>query len=298
MYLSYSGFTVYKNCPRAYYYRYIQKLIPSKSNCVHMLYGDVVGKIFEQFYVDEMWKADLILMRLMDLVRPVMTRVTVRETEKGGFFDWNEPNLKPGSRSLDEVEQEIRETIPRGLRSIKYHRLGGIDAEAEVVLDEKVKGHIIGGRADFIMRRVRPHGDLVIVDGKGSRWRDKYTDSRQLRWYAMLYWLRHGVIPDQLGFLYWRFEPEESMDWSGVTKSQLEALLNAILETIQEIESAKKELRKGKPNAIFWANPGSSCSLCGYREHCSEGSKALSDNTKAQIVEDRKRGVEEGEISF
>ena len=298
MYLSYSGFALYQNCRRAYYYRYLSDAKPPAPNCVHMLYGDVVGKLFEKFYQDRLWQNKLVVMTMLDLVQSVLNKVIIQERKKGGTFDWQEPGLKPGTRSLEEVEEEIRETIPRGIRSIKHHRLGGIEADAEVVLDEVVEGHKIGGRADFIIRRVRPHNDLVIVDGKGSRWREKYTDNRQLRWYAMLYWLKHGVIPDRLGFLYWRFEPEKSMDWSEVTKNQLEALLEAVLETIKEIEVSKRKIRRVSPETVFWATPGSNCKLCNYQVLCTEGSRALSDNTKTQILEDAERGVEEGEVSF
>jgi hypothetical protein len=59
----------------------------------------------------------------------------------------------------------------------------------------------LGGRADFI------HGPkpLWIVDGKGSVHREKYVDSEQLIWYALLHYIKHHVAPDRLGFLHYRF---------------------------------------------------------------------------------------------
>jgi len=264
-----------------------------------MLYGEVVGKIFERFYRDKIWSGSSVTSTLLDLVRPTIEEVMRRQIKKGGVFDWEEKGLKPGNRSLEEVEAEIVETIPRGVQSIKHHRLVGMEARAEVVLDTSVGRHRLGGRADFIIRRVRPHSDLVLVDGKGSRWRDRYTDDRQLRWYAMLYQLKKGVVPDRLGFLFWRSKPEESVDWVDATQDQLDDLRKAALEAIKEIELARSQLRDlSKPGTVFGAAPSSNCQLCDYLPLCPEGAKALSEDTKAQISEDRKRGVEEGEFSF
>jgi len=265
-----------------------------------MLYGDTIGKIFERFYRDRIWANPGVTIKLLDLVRPTLNLVLVQEVQRGGIFDWTEPGLKPGTRSVDEVEEEIRETIPRGLRSIRQYCLIGTEADAEVVLDVLLGEHELSGRADFIVRRVRPYKDLIIVDGKGSRWRDRYTDNRQLRWYAMLYWLRYGVIPDRLGFLFWRYEPEQSMDWSGVTQEELESLKSSALNTIEEIRESEKKLSLD-PNIlglVFRASPSSNCRLCNYLPICPEGTKAFSEKVKAQIIEDRQIGVENGDISF
>jgi hypothetical protein len=268
---------------------------------VHKLYGETVGKLFEKLYNEKIWRKGETAMALIlsDMVRPTLNEVMVRETTRGNVFDWDEPGLKPGSRSVEEVEALVREAVVQGVQSIKRHRLMGQYAEAEVVLDVPYRGHTLAGRADFIIQRIRPHNDLVIIDGKGSYWRGKYVDARQLRWYAMLYRLKKGRLPDRLGFLYWRNTPEESVDWIGLEPDKIDDLLQAAKEAIQQIEAAGKSLREGGvPSLIFWATPGSDCRRCSYRPLCSEGSKALSDDTKAQIVEDRKRGVEEGDVSF
>jgi len=302
MYISYSADKVFADCPRSYYHKYVDKTpLPKPDNRVHMLYGDVVGKIFEAFYRDQLWRGDP-LANLLALVEPTLKGVVLDEVRKGGILDWKEPGLKAGTRSLVEIEHEIRETIPWGLKGIKHHRLLGNGAQAEMVLDTDVEGHRIGGRADFVMRRIEPHGDLVIVDGKGSRWRDKYTNHRQLRWYAMLYWLKFGEVPARLGFLFWRFKPEECMDWSTVTVSELESLKTAVLTTIGVIEASKQQLvqlgPKAKPGAVFLAKPGSDCKLCGYLSLCSEGTRIMTSEIKTEIAAERQLGVDEGEVSF
>lgn len=303
MYLSYSGYKLYIECQRAYYHRYIAKTKPAKpDNRVHMLYGDAVGKIFEKFYEDRLWTGPSVVDSLKSLVEPTVKRIVNYESRRGGVFDWEEPKLKKGTRSLEEVKEEVLETIPRGLRSIKSHRLLGKDAAAEVKLDVDLEGHRIGGRADFIMTRVRPHEDHVIIDGKGSRWRDKYTSERQLRWYAMQHRLKFGAIPDKLAFLFWRFEPEQSMDWFQTSETELDDLQHGVLSAISKIETSAQELvqlgRGANPGPIFIANTGQQCSLCSYIEECPEGKASLSDESKAQRKKDRENGVEDGGFSL
>lgn len=302
MYLSYSGFKTFLECRRAYDHKYVLKTpLLEPDNRVHMLYGDAVGKLFETFYEDQLWR-ERPQERMLALVRPTMQAIVAAETKKGGVFNWKEPRLKKGTRSFDEVEQEVLATVPRGLQTIKHHRLLGPGAKAELVLDVVVDGHKIAGRADFVLRRVQPHGDLVLLDGKGSRWREKYTNHRQLRWYAMQYWLKFGAIPDRLGFLYWRYGATESVDWSEVKVRELEDLKNAVLGAIGEIEKAKKELVqlgvKANRSRVFWPTPGNDCKLCSYLPLCPEGVKALSEETKQLIAEASDDGVEEGGVSF
>lgn len=299
MYISYSGHSNFQSCRKSYYLGYIAKVPPAvPDNRVNMLYGDAVGKIFEVFYRDELWRSN-VTAQLLALVKPTLDRIIATEIRKGGVFDWKDPNLKAGSRSLAQVSEEVRATIPRALSSIRHHWLVGLDAQAELSLDIELDGHRLGGRADFVMTRARTK-DLVLVDGKGSRYRDAYTDHRQLRWYAMLYELKFGRIPDRLGFLYWRSEPAESMDWSTVTPTVLRDLREAVLATISEIERDLERVAEGEPPfSVFFPTPTAmGCKFCKFRHQCAEGQKVLSDEYKAERAEARTSGVDEGDVGF
>lgn len=300
MYLSFSGDDTYRTCPRDYYHKYIARTpLVKPDNRVNMLYGDTVGKIFECFYAQRLWRGSEPVAELQALVIPTLKRVMANEIRKGGVFDWSDKTLKEGSRSLEEIEGEVRETLPRGLRAIKHHRLMGHDVQCEMNLEVLLGGHKIGGRADFVLTRVAPHGDLVIVDGKGSRYRDQYVNHRQLRWYAMQHRLKLGKAPDKLGFLFWRSPPETSMDWSVVTPEALDALQVAVVATATEITDAESAIAKGEnPLKMFPATPGPDCKRCSYFDQCPEGKQAHSKAAKAEMKADLLRGVEDGEITF
>ena len=130
----------------------------------------------------------------------------------------------------------------------------------------------IAGRADFIIQRTKPHGDLCLVDGKGSRHRGKYVDPRQLHWYAMLYRLRFGTLPDKLAFLYWKFAPPESVDWVDFSEEALDHLLGEVRSAFVQIDRGRKALPKTDPGTLqvlareqFHPKPNSdNCRFCVY----------------------------------
>lgn len=277
MYLSYSGHKTYKECPRQYWHRYIGKTkLPTPDNRVNALYGSAIGTIFELFYAEKIWMQPNVQPTLESKVDGVLDQILKRES-RDGVFDWKDP--KANYKSLDALKREVIKSIPRGLSIIKHHRLLGPRADAEVKLDANINGHMVGGRADFIINRTKPHNDLVILDGKGSRHREKYVDHQQLWWYAMLYRNHHTIIPDKLGFLFWRQDPENSLDWVSATGRDLDALLDGVMHSIETIEEGKVRLAGLKEaqeigaalRELFPAYMGSKCFLCSYLVVCQEG---------------------------
>lgn len=275
MYLSYSGHKAYKECPRQYWHRYIDKTkLPTPDNKVNSLYGSVVGTLFEAFYNEQLYLQRGVADTLLDRVDLVIDTVIERECESGQV-DWSDP--KSNYKSRTALRADVVETIPRGLDIIRHHRLLSRESEAEVKLDQTIGGHTIGGRADFIMRRTKPHEDLLILDGKGSKWREKYVDPQQLWWYAMLYRSKHQRMPDKLGFVFWRQAPVTSLDWVAVNEKDLDDLQAGVLDSIAHIEHGKEVLPKGPVQDFsllqqtFPAQLGDKCNLCSYREVCPEG---------------------------
>ena len=278
MYLSYSGHKSYKDCARQYWHRYVGKTkLETLDNKVNSLYGSTVGTLFEYFYNDRIWLRSGVQEILEGMVDRTLDDIITRE-QRQGVIDWTDPRANYKSR--DSLRREIMKAIPRGIGIIRHHRLLGQPADAEVKLDSVIKGHMIGGRADFILRRVKPHGDLVILDGKGSRHREKYVDPHQLWWYAMLHREKFKTLPDRLGFVFWRQEPAESLDWVDFSHKSLDDLLSGVLEAVQHIEQGAASLNGGKDPALlaqtFPVRPGDKCRLCTYRPVCPEGESFIS----------------------
>ncbi len=281
MYLSYSGYATYLGCPQAYWHRYINKTpLLKPDNKVNALYGSVVGVLFEHFYNDKIWAERGSEDILLGKVDATLSEVMSREVSKGGVYDWKAPKLS--YRSVEDVVYDIRAAVSRGLATIREHRLIGREAAAEVKLDVDVGGHRMAGRADFVIRRVPPHNDLVLLDGKGSKWRETYVDPKQLHWYATLYEQRYGVVPDKLGFVFWRFEPDNAVDWVPATPEDLVSLRETVLQAMTRIEADKAGLdpvvtglseqdRRQALMGSFPATPSKECKLCTYLPGCLDG---------------------------
>jgi len=278
MYLSYSGHKTYSLCPKQYWHSYIDKTVPVKpENKVNSMYGSMVGTLFEIFYADKLWMRKGVEELLLSMVDETWDRLVKNET-RGGIIEFKDKDERANYKSKNDLLDDVRESIPRGLAIIRYHRLLGTDAEAEVKLDSWVEGHRLGGRADFIMTRIKPHGDRVILDGKGSKHRDTYVDPWQLKWYAMLYREKYIVPPDGLGFVYWRSEPEKSMDWIPVLREDLDILKQGVVTNASHIDAVKLLLdtvpKAEHPQVIlegFPAKPSRDCKLCSFLETCREG---------------------------
>lgn len=302
-YISYSGFKLYSQCPLAYWHSYVNKTrLPDKDNAVSSLFGSVVGRVFEEFYNDNLWKQKPIEEVVLSRVKPAYDFVVKDETARGRALIWYGQPGYVGKKAATEEERaarrwykdeeeilaDIRDAVARGVRIIKFYRLLGPGAAAEVKLNTKVKRYTFGGRADFILRRVKPHDDLVILDGKGSMHRDKYVDPKQLKWYALLYALRNqGALPDKLGFVYWRFDPPSSVDWVEFSRDDVDELLDEVLGAMVRIEegsartaSSMAEVRRSFPARASDEN----CRFCGYVKMCPDGAAIRDEKTILPVV--------------
>ncbi len=275
MYLSYSGYKTDKACPKSYWYKYVSKpQLGVLENRVNTLYGTIVGTLFEAFYNDRIWNTKGVEQRLLDLVPAAYDKAIAKET-KDGAIRWKGEDPKANYASPEDLLKDVRETIPRGIRIVRHYKLLDKQAQAEVNLDQWIEGHKIAGRCDMLMRRIGPHHDLILLDGKGSKWREKYVDARQLKWYALLHKRKHLHMPDRLGFVFWRFEPDKSIEWVECSLNELAELQADVLEVVREIE-AGKALLASDPAALpqaFPAHPGDACRFCPYFQLCPEGQK-------------------------
>lgn len=193
---------------------------PDNPNKVNALFGIIVGQVFQQFYERELWKEPVEM--TLDRVPSVLGKFLKRKP----FLDWDDP--KANYSSLEEVLSDINFAVRQSYKTIHRHGLYGDGALAEVILDAPYRGVEITGRADFIIP-TQTHG-LVILDGKGSKYRDKYLDDDQLYWYAKQYQIRTGALPDRVGFLHWRFSEPSWRDLAAMPA--FESRLNEVVDRI------------------------------------------------------------------
>jgi|WetSurMetagenome_2_1015567.scaffolds.fasta_scaffold363069_1 hypothetical protein len=289
-YISYSGYKEDEKCPYAYWLKYIVRT-RAVENCINALYGTTIGTVFESFYKQQIWRDKDIVARLLELAPKHLDQAIKEARDKGRDVDWSDETANYHSK--EEILVDLKETIPMGVQTIRENRFVGPRMDAEFKLDFKFGKYTIGGRSDFIIQRVKPLNDLVILDGKGSKHRELYVDGHklakgqkvegtQLKWYAMLYKEHTGVIPDGLGYIFWRFGGDRAIEWVEFSEPDLVRLKNEVLSAVKRLDTSTDKLDAAGRGSqayndlrqeLFPAQPSFGCNLCAYVTICEEGKK-------------------------
>lgn len=316
-YLSYSGWKSYVTCPSGYWHNYVNKTkLVNPENGVNSLFGSTVGVVFEHFYRDRIFRRPDYLATLHGLAEGTLNKAISDQIKQGRVVNWsdeksNYPKEKAGLTANQAVQvgrqellQDVSVAIANGVNTIRTHKFVGPMMEAEMKLDARFGPHTMGGRSDFVIQRVPPFSDVVIIDGKGSKHRDKYVDGKprkkgepiegiQLKWYAVLYREKYKRTPDALAYIFWRFSGDQAVDWVPFTENDLNLLKEEVMATIKRIDrsvahleaTAGTQSRTELREELFPTQPGHHCTLCAYVEVCPDGEKYVSQ------FEARKRRV-------
>ena len=276
--LYWSHISTYEACPYRFLLRYGWEEIertpfPGPRRSMHQaVMGKVVQKAVETLYNDELWRDPK---KVSDFLLPFVEREWQRQIKKSKNFI----NYDKAGMSNHEMIEVCKEGVAGYLRTMKRHRLLGPYARAEVRLEGEINKWVtVGGIADVIVRR--KDTGITITDGKNTRWKMRYTNPDQLRWYALCFWREYRVMPDRLGFVWYRFpagmetfdvetgEPiiEEGVEWIPFDKDDLVGLAHRAVE-------ARNKMRKRKFDAVPVPDVCKNCdfeSICEARQEQRE----------------------------
>jgi len=294
--LYWSSLKLYEDCPQAFLWSRGWGAIdvgggpgrpkprPFKDSRHHAVMGIVIQSVLESMYNKEWWKHPTELKKLLDeeLERQFKLEITKN------YIDWRLAGPK------DEMFRVCRDGVYGFLKTLKAHKLVGQYARCEVDYVAYIdKWSPVGGRMDFLIRRNdEPNKGITILDGKNSKHRGKYTDPDQLRFYALVFYLNTGVMPDRLGFIYFRFphgyippeeewekdaegnpikpEPDSGVEWVPFSREDLKGLALRALEARKGIEKEK-----------FEATPKPSmCKLCDFESVCPQRQTQIASNRR------------------
>lgn len=249
VYLSYSGRHTYMVCPARYKYMYIDRR-KEVSDRRDALFGLVIGKVFEWFYELRFWNNHDPVEASLESVGRALDQIL--EEEK----------IEIDHDFRDKLLKDLLYYVPFGIKTIKDNKLLSSNSRAEVKLDVYYNARSdltirLGGRADF----VHQDGCIQIIDGKGSKWRDKYTDPEQLIWYATQFFLKYHIAPSKLGFIFWKF-PDDPVQWVSYNDDSIRSSLKQTTNVVQKILDKK-----------FDSSPSSQCNMCGFG--CEDGKEFI-----------------------
>ncbi len=258
-----------------------RKPVPEQKSRHHAVMGIAIQAGIEAMYNEQWYRRP---QEMMDLMIDEATTHFNREILTG-YIDWRE------SPSRTDLLQVVLAGVRGYVTTMKQHRLLGAWTEAEMDLIGFIdEGNPIGGRADTVFRRTDT--GVTILDGKNSnRYLDRktgqwfsYTDPDQLRWYALCYFLKFGVLPDRLAFVYYRFPygytgdkgyediPSDGIDWVPFAEDDLKGLAARALEARAAMNAEK-----------FDANPSpQGCRFCEYETVCTPRQEQKKKNQRGR----------------
>jgi len=208
--------------------------------------GQVIQKVLERAY-NEGW---FYRPNFMDYLKE-QTRSTLLGFVNKAFLD--------DQMSFEQMAEVCIFGVLGYLHTMRQHKLWGKEVQCERRLEAQIGSLLIGGKPDFIFK-----DEMVrILDGKNSQSKDAYVSPDQLRWYALCYQLVEGVLPDQLGFVWYRYPfdattNEPGIDWVPITARDLEHLSErALYVRLGQID------RKFDPIPV-----PKNCRICNYEPVC------------------------------
>jgi CRISPR/Cas system-associated exonuclease Cas4 (RecB family) len=254
VWLSFTGYKQFKTCGEAYNLeRFLKQKPPEKESKHNALVGTVLQRVYEDFYNQELWRlgkatSDELLKRADQYHWEFLEK---------NYVDFEHVTCKYASPY--ETLNDVLEVTPKILEGIKREKFLGPYAKSEVEIKVRFgASDFLIGHLDFVIRL--PSGEVLILDGKASKHREKYIDEDQLHFYALLFYMRYKKLPDRMGFFYYRFadDPEKAIDWVEVSPLKVKDLRQSIQDVIDDIRKRR-----------FVANPSTNnCKYCPYQTVC------------------------------
>jgi CRISPR/Cas system-associated exonuclease Cas4 (RecB family) len=250
MRIDYHKWKDFKDCPKKFSLRYVEKLPPTvPENAYHTLYGRLVEKFFETFC--NIWRfktphlfPEVIRERLIPIYDSIIQSSTIT---------WSGPTIK---HTKDEIFEQAYNDVCAIMESHNQNYF--LNTKSEVSIEMQLKdGNVIDGRIDFLHKQPL-NDDFSIIDGKGSSKIGRNVSDNQLLFYTLLYYFQYKRLPLETGFFYYRFNTFVpvliDVDMINVFRAGLSL----------DIKKMTSEAPIATPNA-------KSCKYCSYANSCLEG---------------------------
>ncbi len=233
----------FKTCPLLFRFRTIDRLPEQPS--ADQARGTLVHAVLERLF--DLPAADRTPQRAAALVAPEWERLLAEQQELAGSFAADADFLASAG---DLLRGYFALEDPRRLEPAERETL------VESTIDDQL---VIRGYIDRL--DVSPAGDMRVVDYKtGGAPREAFEARAlfQMRFYALVLWRIHGVVPKVLRLIYLR--DGEVCDYSP-DPEELPRFERTLLALWQAIERAKA-------TGDFRPRPSRLCGWCAHQAHC------------------------------
>ncbi|PLW79823.1 hypothetical protein C0585_05775 [Candidatus Woesearchaeota archaeon] len=200
-----SSIKTLKQCPRKYFYKYIECI--DEGTNIYAIRGKAAHTALENFFSIEKEKLEIIITQ-PDLV------LTLKAIIRNQFDEaWKEgkEELKTLSMCDAEIKKFHDETIMMLMDYVEYvtnsitgNFIEGFEKFRPTRIEEEIASTNLGVRG-FIDVQKEEGNDLIVLDYKTSGKMNMNEHLFQLGMYSLLIQEKHGRIPDKAGIIYLKF---------------------------------------------------------------------------------------------
>ncbi|MBI4153294.1 PD-(D/E)XK nuclease family protein [Candidatus Woesearchaeota archaeon] len=272
-----SSINTYKQCPRKYYYNYIQKL-PTKPT-IHLVRGKITHSVLEDFF-----DIDLTGISLVNYKEELPKRI-----QQLFLKEWtkNQSEIRKFTTTMDQERFYFSETLLMLLNWINhfiktvesfpnlsfpeiFRKLTPLREKQYISYDFYVQGFIDA---------IEHHEDEVhIIDYKTNTNLEISEEQRlQLAIYALLYRETHGRMPDKAGIFFLR----SRLKHIAVSQELLD-------EAEREIQLIHENTQSGNIDD-YPLKPGPLCNYCDFYGICFKQKTITDYGTGVQTIEPEQR---------
>lgn len=237
---------------------------PIRDSVHNAIPGRVLSRMMEEFYNEQLYKdPSTVREKLQSLIH---REFSYQLTAPRNYIDWSR------SPTRMQMRMDLYATIPGFLRTVVKQKLFGKFAKAEMDLKVFIAKdkYPVGGKMDLVFTRETENGDeITILDGKNSKHKDKYSDPDQLVYYALIFYLVYGRMPDRLGWLWYKY-PYGTVAPDGSIEEGVK-FIDFTLADLKEMATRAVTVHKLLEKEEFDANPTpKGCRFCPYETVCPE----------------------------
>jgi CRISPR/Cas system-associated exonuclease Cas4 (RecB family) len=249
MNISYHSWKDYTECPKKYLLKdKLWQNPPVPPNEYFTIYGKLTEKFFQMYC--NLWRFHLPYMLPEDI--KFKLDILYKELLPTLQINWDAPFAK-------ETKEDIFNQSCADVCAImnSHNQNYFLNSRSETKIEIATKDDVnITGRIDFIHKDPMGNG-VTVFDGKGTTELGKNVSDDQLHFYALLYFLHFKVLPENLGFFYYRFN----------TYKPVEVSMSLVNEIRARLSISVKQIKDEK----FVATPShKSCKYCDYQTTCEE----------------------------
>lgn len=256
-----SSINTYKQCPRKYYYSYIEQLPPKPS--IHLVRGKIVHSVLEHFFKVNVSKLpeDNALFVLKVFINDMIEQHWRKEHKELNALDLTKPQLEfYHIETRDMINNWYANFTKKITAEMKTYPLpvsfGRLTPKTE--LEYSSENYGIRGFIDAVYEK---DGNVILMDYKTSKTPKISREYRlQLALYALMYHETHNKMPDKVGIDFLKFH-EQLMDVD-------DALISHAKFEAELIHMNTKTIKKEE----YPMNPGPLCRFstgeCDFYEKC------------------------------